>query len=460
MLDGLAALEREPASARQPSRAVARTTLVTNAVIERKGARTALLCTAGFRDVLEMRRDMRSRPTTFCSIRRRRWCRARCACRSASASAPTASVEAPPVDPREIAAVADAAASGGVESVAVCFLHAYRNPAHEQAVARRLARAPARIAVSLSSRRLAARSTSTSAPSTTVANAYVQPLIEPLSRALERRCAEAGFAAPLCIMLSSGGITTSRRAARVPVRLVESGPAGGALVAPHFARAGHRPSVLSFDMGGTTAKACLIDDGEPLLHRRVRGRARAALQARAAACRCRSRRRPDRDRRRRRQHRAVDAARPVAGRARERRRRSRARPAMARGGTQPTVTDADLCLGYLDPELFARRLDALDAAPAAAASSAARPNRSASPVAAAWRIHDVVNETMAAAVRMHVNRARRRPVAAGVVAFGGAGPGPCRASRGQARHSASDGAAGRRRPVGAVRPCFSRRRSI
>src|ERR1043166_7897761 len=259
MLGGLTGLVHGMPSAGAAERLAHATTLVANAVIERRGARTGLLCTAGFRDVLELRRYVRV--TTY----------------ELFADPPEPLVPRAlrlpvneriradgsvlrPVDPREIAAIAAQLRDEGIESVAVCFLHAFTNPAHEREVGQLLAEHLPGIPVSLSSDVLP-QIKEFERSSTTVVNAYVKPLTSRYLRRVSAGVGGVGFAAPLQIMLSNGGIGSAETAADYPVRLIESGPVAGAIVARHFGALLGLPEVLSFDMGGTTAKACLIRDG-------------------------------------------------------------------------------------------------------------------------------------------------------------------------------------------------------
>jgi len=260
MLAGLTELGRSmPGSTAAAERLAHATTLVANAVIERKGAKTALLCTSGFRDVIELRRYVRV--TTYEMF--------------ADPPAPLVPrhlrlpvderVRADgsvlrSVDPEEIRAIAARLETEGVESVAICFLHAFTNPANELAAGELLARLLPGMAISLSSDVLP-QIKEYERSSTTVINAYVKPLTAGYLGRLESGVVGAGFQAPLQIMLSNGGIGSAQTAAEFPVRLVESGPVAGAVVAQRFARLLALPEVLAYDMGGTTAKACLIRDG-------------------------------------------------------------------------------------------------------------------------------------------------------------------------------------------------------
>jgi N-methylhydantoinase A len=421
LLAGFAALEAAaPAYPPQTARLAHATTLVANAVIERKGARTALLCTAGFRDVLELRRYVRV--TTY----------------ELFADPPeplvTRALRLPvnervradgsvlrPVDPAEIAEIAGRLAEEGVGSVAICFLHAFTNPANEREAARLLAGHLPDLPVSLSSDVLP-QIKEFERSSTTVVNAYVKPLTRRYLRRVSAGVREAGFAAPLQIMLSNGGIGSAETAGEFPVRLIESGPVAGAIVARHFGALLGLSEVLSFDMGGTTAKACLIRDGLlPLTDELEVARSRRFTKSSGFPV-------------------ATPAVNMIEigagggsiaaigplGIVQVGPESAGAAPGpvcYGLGGRVPTVTDADLVLGYLDPQRFAGGTMRLDTAAAEAAIARVIGGPlGVDPVAAAWTVHDVVNETMAAAVRMHVTERGGDPSRPVLVAFGGAGP--------------------------------------
>ncbi len=237
------------------------TTLATNAVIERKGARTALLTTEGFRDVLalgnESRYDQYDLNITLPQpLVPRRW----------RLPVPerldnTGRVLLP-LDESAVARQVEFMRAEGVESLAIGFLHAFRNPAHERRAAAIVRGLWPELPVSLSSE-VSPEMREWERFSTTAANAYVQPLMARYLRRLETGLQEMGLGCPLFLMLSGGGLTTLDTAARFPIRLVESGPAGGAIFSAHVARQRGLDRVLSFDMGGTTAKVCLIDGGRP-----------------------------------------------------------------------------------------------------------------------------------------------------------------------------------------------------
>ena len=396
------------------------TTLATNALIERKGARTGLLTTAGFRDTLEIRREGRydmydlfiDPPAPLVPRHLRREVSERLLADGRVLR---------PLDEDQARAVIRELAAEGVEAVAICLLHAYANPEPERRLAALVQEVAPGVAVSCSSE-VVPEIREYERTSTTVANVYVVPLVARYLEDLERRLQDAGLTGQLYIMQSSGGIVLPPEARRFPIRLVESGPAAGALAAARAARQAGEPRLLSFDMGGTTAKACVIDNGEPLVAREFEV-ARADRFKKGSGLPIRV---P-----------AVELIEIGAGGG------SLARvdrlgllkvgpesagadpgPACyAQGGRQPTVTDADLLLGYLDPDFFLGGRMRLDRE---AAARAVR-EHVADPLGldlteAAWGIHRVVNENMAAAARIHgIERGRdlrRYPL----FAFGGAGP--------------------------------------
>jgi N-methylhydantoinase A len=421
MLAGLAAFEQTaPQYASHTTRLAHATTLVANVVIERKGARTALLTTSGFRDVLELRRYVRV--TTYelfadppVPLVPRRWRLPVTERIRADGSVHT------PLDLEALDALIEQIRTEGIESLAVCFLHAFTNPAHERAAGEQLARSLPGIAVSLSSDVLP-QIKEFERSSTTVVNAYVKPLTQRYLGRLEDGVRKAGFSAPLQIMLSNGGIGSAATAAQFPVRLIESGPVAGAIVSRHLGELLGLEEVLSFDMGGTTAKACLIRDGAlpltdelevarskrftkssgfpvatPAVNMIEIGAGGGSIAAVSAVGIVQV---------------GPESAGSVPGPA-----------SYALGGTRPAVTDADLVLGYLDAERFAggtMRLD-MGAAEAAIADHVGKPT-GVSVQAAAWTIHDVVNEAMASAVRMHLTERGGDPSRPALVAFGGAGP--------------------------------------
>ena len=421
VLEGLRAFGAiDPEHVARTRRIAHATTLVANAVIERKGARTALLATRGFRDVLELRRHVRV--TTY-----ELW---------ADPPAPLVPrhLRLPigertysdgtvlrPVSPEEIEAAVALMRAEGVGSVAVAFLHSYVNPENEREAARLLRELAPEIAVTASADVLP-QIKEYERTSTTVVNAYVKPLVQRYLGNLDGGLAGAGYAAPLRVMLSNGGLGSTETAGDFPLRLIESGPVAGAIVGRRIAELLELPEVLSFDMGGTTAKACLIREGAlPITDELEVARSRRFTRSSGFPV-------------------AVPAVNMIEigagggsiaginemGLVQVGPESAGADPGpicYARGGTRPTVTDADLLLGYLNPGNFAggsMRLDE-EAARAGIEEQLARP-RGQSALEAAWTVHDVVNETMAAAVRMHITERGGNPRQATLVAFGGAGP--------------------------------------
>ena len=237
------------------------TTLATNALIERRGARTALVTTEGHRDVLEMALENRfeqydvnvDRPVPLVPRRWRLPVRERL---NAAGEVLT------PLDVQAVRALAPVLAAEGVESVAVGFLHAYANPVHERQAGEALAAALPELSITLASE-VCPEIREFERFSTACANAYVKPLMARYLGNLQARLAALGVRCPFLIMTSGGGLTSVSVARAFPIRLVESGPAGGAILAARTARAAGLKRVVSLDMGGTTAKICLIDDGAP-----------------------------------------------------------------------------------------------------------------------------------------------------------------------------------------------------
>jgi len=396
------------------------TTLVTNAIIERKGATTALLVTEGFRDVLLMGREHRYdmydvrlvKPTPLVP-------------RRLTFGVPERVLVdgqvLRPLDEPAVAGIADELRARGVVAVAVCLLHAYRHPEHERRVREVLLQRYPELNVSLS-HEVVGELREYERASTCAANAYVLDMVDQYLGELERDLAAIGHRGQLLIMLSSGAVATPDTARRFPVRLIESGPAAGALAAAYTGRLMGRASLLSFDMGGTTAKACLIEDGRPSVSsdfevaRLERFKKGSGLPIKASSVELveigaggGSIARVDR-------FGLIKVGPDSAG----------ADPGPAcygRGGTAPTVTDADLLLGYLDPAFFLGGRFALDveAARRAVAVHLAR-LQGLTVEAAAWTVHQVVNENMANAARVHAVERGRDARQFPLFAFGGAGP--------------------------------------
>lgn len=396
------------------------TTLVTNVILERKGAKTGLLATHGFRDILEMAREVRydlfdmfiRLPEPLVPRALRMPIRER-------VLADGSVLE--PLDESDVRAAAEHFRAHDVRAVAVAFLHSYRNPAHELRAAEILRDALPGVDVSLS-HEVHPEPKEYERTSTTVVDAYVKAIAEGYLDRLSGELARRGYRRRLFIMLSNGGTATVETAKKVPVQIVESGPAAGVEAAAFFARLTGLDRILAFDMGGTTAKLCVVERGRASrtrefevdrVHRfkggsglpvavpvydlleigsgggsiaRVNGL--GLLQVG-----------PDS---------AGSEPGPVA---------------YHRGGTEPTVTDADLVLGYLDATYFLggeMRLD-LDGAKRAIAERIGV-QAGLDVTRAASGIHEIVNETMAAAARMYVAEKAMAPSELTLFAFGGAGP--------------------------------------
>ena len=421
ILDGVVSFEKQdPGCLARLEEVVHGTTLVINAIIERKGARTGLLTTQGFRDVLELGREIRYAaydvfaqfPEPLVPRERRLEVPERLRADGSVLRA---------LDEGEARAAVRALAGMGVESVAVCLLNSFENPAHELALKRILAEELPRASVSISYEVLP-QIREYERTSTTVANAYVKPLTENYLRRLEERFAAAGFRGRLFIMLSSGGVTSAQTAAEFPVRIIESGPTAAVIAGQYYSRLFHLPEMFCFDMGGTTAKSCLIQGGAASVVPTFEvGRVQRFQKGSGLAI----------------QVPVVDLMEIGAGGG-SIARKSRlgtlqvgpesagAEPGpicYGRGGTEPTVTDADLLLGYLDPEYFLGGTMKLDAA----AARRGIEERVGQPLGvsflkAVWGIHDLINETMAAAAKTHIAERGGNPQALTVAAFGGAGP--------------------------------------
>ena len=430
------------------------TTLATNAIIERKGAKTALLTTEGFRDTIEIRHENRFEqydvnidlPPPLVPRRLRFPVRERIDAQGRVLV---------PLDEAGVAALAGRLAAEAVEAVAIGFLHSFTNPAHERRAGEILARHLPGVPVTLSSD-VSPEMREYERFSTACANAYVQPLIGRYLANLETLLRREGFACPLFLMLSGGGLTAVETAIRFPVRLVESGPAGGAIFAAEIARQCGLDKVLSYDMGGTTAKICLIDDLKPQTSRAFevariyRFKKGSGLPLRIPVIEMveigaggGSIARVDRLKR-------ITVGPDSAG----------ADPGPAcygRGGEAPTVTDADLVLGRIDPAGFSGGRMALDRTAAEAALRMVWPSRwgwrwnwrhsgSARSSTRTWR-------TPPASTR---SRAARTPAAAPSSPL--AAPRRC-TRRGSPKSSASTGSWCRLKPGSARRSAFCARRS-
>ena len=396
------------------------TTLATNALIERKGARTAFLTTRGFRDILEMGFEKRfeqydifmDKPDPLVPRPLRREVAERVSARGRVLLA---------LDEAQVRAIAAEWRAAGIEAVAVGLLHAWAHPEHEQAAREVLAAEMPDATVCLSSE-VCPEIREYERFSTTCANAYVRPLISGYLHRLRDGLVERGVTCPFYLMMSGGGVTTVENAARFPIRLVESGPAGGAILAGHVARECGLGEALSLDMGGTTAKICLVENGTPErsrtfeVARQYRDLKGSGLPVRVPV---------------------IEMVEIGAGGGSIARvddmGRLRVGPASAgsepgpacygRGGERATVTDANLVLGKLDPERFAGGQIALDRERAEDALERDVGGRLG--LTGRWPavgVVEMVDENMANAARVHAIERGKVIGRHAMVAFGGGAP--------------------------------------
>lgn len=403
----------------QISRTVHATTLFTNALIERAGAVTGLITTEGFRDTLEIGRERKydlydvtmRRPQTLIPRHLRREVPERKDERGNTLV---------PLDEQAVRDAALALSADGVRSIAIVFLHSYANPDHERRAAEIVAQALPDVHVTTSCD-IASEIREYERTSTTAINAYIKPLAARYLDDILSRFAEMGIGGPFHLMLSNGGLGSVEEAKRAPVKLLESGPAAGALSAAHTGLGDGLSDIVAFDMGGTTAKLCLIENGEPSV----------AFSFEAA--------RADRF--------AEGSGLPVliptvdlieigaGGGSIARRdglglmkvgpRSAGSLPgpaAYGRGGTEATVTDADFALGLLDPSNFAAGTVPIDMDACTSALTAMGRETGLSAEAVSYGIHDIVNEAMAGAARVHFAERGVDPRRFTLIATGGAGP--------------------------------------
>jgi N-methylhydantoinase A len=396
------------------------TTLATNALIERRGAKTALITTEGFRDVIEMRTESRfeqydlnlSLPEPLLPRQMRYTVPGRIDATGA---------ELMPLARAAVVEVVERIAAAGYESVAVGLIHSYLNPAHERLVAEVVAELMPEAMVSLSSE-VSPQMREYERFNTVVANAYIKPLMKSYLGRLAQRLADEGTRCDIFLMHSGGGIISIESAAEFPVRLVESGPAGGAVFAANIAARYGLEKVLSFDMGGTTAKICLIKSQTPKtarvfeVARTYRFKKGSGMPISIPV---------------------IDMVEIGAGGGSlahvDALRQIRVGPQSAgsepgpacygRGGERPAVTDADLVLGKLDPDNFAGGSIRLDRAAAerALAETLGDPLEMATETAA-FGLAEVVDENMANAARVHAVENGEDLADYTMIAFGGAAP--------------------------------------
>jgi len=421
VLEGIAGLLAETGLAPgQISLIIHGTTLATNALIERKGARTALITTEGLRDSLEMAYENRfeqydidaDRPPPLVP-RHLRW--------PVGERLDWRGDVLRPLDEASVAALIPEIARQGIEAVAIGLIHAYANPAHELRVAEILREAYPDLPLSLSCE-VCPEIREYERQSTTCANAYVQPVMARYLKELDRRLRALGFACPFLLMTSGGGLTSLETAIRFPIRLVESGPAGGAILAARIARECGLDRVVSFDMGGTTAKLCLIDDASPLLSRAFEvARAYRFIKGSGLPIRI-----P-----------VIEMVEIGAGGGSIARIDALKRIAVGpdsagsdpgpacygRGGSEPTVTDADLVLGRIEPESFAG--GAVPLVPEASGTALERTvggQLNLTRPLAAFAVSEMVDENMANAARVHAIEWGKEVSRRTLIAFGGAAP--------------------------------------
>ncbi len=396
------------------------TTLVINSIIERKGARTGLITTRGFRDVLELGREIRYAPyDVFAEFPKPLIPRNLRFELDERLRSDGTVIKA--LNPDEVRSVVRQMLQMGVESIAVCLLNSFENPAHEQMVKDIVLEEAPDISVCISYEVLP-QIREYERTSTTATNAYVKPLTGKYLYKLAGRLESLGSTGKLFIMLSSGGITSIKTAAEFPVRIIESGPTAAVISGQYYGKLFNIPEIFCFDMGGTTAKSCLIQGGVASVVPTFEvGRVQRFMKGSGLTI----------------QVPVVDlmeigagggsiAQASKLGTLQVGPESSSAEPGpicYGRGGTAPCVTDADLALGYLDADYFLGGEMKLDkeAAMKGIETAIALPLK-VTPVQAMWGIHDLINETMAGAAKTHIAEKGGNPKQVTVIAFGGAGP--------------------------------------
>ncbi len=396
------------------------TTLVINSIIERKGAKTGLITTKGFRDVLEIGRGIRYAPyDVFAEFPKPlipRHLRFEVDERIRSDGSILK-----PINPEEARQVVHTLLHMGVESIAVCLINSFENPIHERMLKEIIEKEAPGISISISYQVLP-QIKEYERTSTTVTNAYVKPLTGRYLSKLTGRLESIHFKGKLFIMLSSGGVTSVETATEFPVRIIESGPTAAVIAGQYYGRLFHISEMFCFDMGGTTAKSCLIQKGVAgVVPTFEVGRVQRFMKGSGLTI----------------QVPVVDLMEIGAGGgsiAKVSRmgtlqvgpESSGADPGpicYGIGGTDPCVTDADLLLGYLDESYFLGGEMKLDkeAARRGIEEKVAKP-LGVSSIQAIWGIHDLINETMAGAAKTHIAEKGGNPKIVTMVAFGGAGP--------------------------------------
>ena len=409
------------------SLAIHGTTLATNALIEQRGAKTGLLTTKGFRDILQMGKEQRydiydlflKYPEPLVP---RRWRR------GISERLDSKGEVIEPLNFKELKKEIKYLIGEGVESLAVSFLHSYVNPSNERLVASLIKSEFPHISLSMSNE-VVAEIREYERTVTTCANAYIKPLMQKYIAAIQNALKIGGVSGKFFLMKSSGGTVSPNVAKELPIQLLESGPAGGAMAAAYYGALMGRKNLISFDMGGTTAKACLIDEGTPTV-KMDQEAARKHLYKKGSGILIKT---P-----------TIDLIEIGAGGGSIAKisdlglmnvgpESAGAEPGPAcykLGGNQPTVTDANLLLGYLNPDYFLGGKIKLDINAAKKAISKIAEPLKLSLTDAAWGIHSIVNENMVSATRIHTVERGKDPRRHTLMAFGGAGPAhACRIGR-------------------------------
>jgi N-methylhydantoinase A len=400
-------------------RVVHATTLFTNALIERKGAKTGLITTRGFRDTIELRREHKYELYDLFIELPRPLVRRALRLEVGERILADGRVETP-LDDGEVCDRVRSLIASGVESVAVVFLHAYANPAHEQAARALIEREFPQLQVSISSD-VSRQLREYERTSTTLVNAYIKPLAAGYLDRLSNELATVGIGAPLFMMLSNGGLTHVAEAKRVPVQLLESGPAAGALAAAFFGARSDEANVLALDMGGTTAKLAVVENGEPqVAYRFEASREQRFMEGSGMPINIST----------------IELIEIGAGggsiaavnelgllKVGPRSAGAQPGPACYRlGGKEPTVTDANLLLGCYDGARFADGRMPIDLDAATAAVAQLSPATAMAVPDLAWGIHSVVNESMAAAARVHIAERGHDARRFALLVTGGGGP--------------------------------------
>ncbi len=396
------------------------TTLATNALIERRGARVASITTAGFRDILEIAYERRYSQYAI-NLEKPDLIVPRAHAFTIGGRMDAQGRERAPLATKDIAGLVAQLRDVRAEAVAICLMHSYANPTHEQQLRDLLAAALPDLVISLS-HEVSPEAREFDRLCTTIANAYIRPLMARYLVDFQGRFQGEGLTCPILMMTAGGGMTTLETAARLPIRLVESGPAGGAILAARIAQSVAAKQVLSFDMGGTTAKLCLIDTYRPQTARKFEiNRAARFIKGSGMPVRI-----P-----------VIEMIEIGAGGGSiasvDRLGRIQVGPqsagadpgpaAFGRGGQRPTVTDADVVQGLIAPDRFAEGRLAIesDAARGALKRDVGAP-LGITEGEGAQAISEIVDENMASAARMHAVESGKDLSARVMIAFGGNGP--------------------------------------